>query len=154
MTKIRCAITEKLDRRGFLRASAIGVSAMSSVLTSCGGLRYARSSMDGADIRIDRRDVDAPGVLVDGPDGELPIFLRVLGPDQFSALSMRCMHRGCQVESVGERFVCPCHGSEYAADGRVLVGPSELPLVEYRVLADDTRIVIHMNAPVARERRA
>ena len=66
MTKIRCVIMEKLDRRGFLRASAIGVSAMSSVLTSCGGLRYVRSSMDGADIRIDRRDVDAPGVLVDG----------------------------------------------------------------------------------------
>lgn len=154
MFKIHGVTPEQLDRRGFLRATTIGVCAMSPLLASCAGLRYARSSRDGAEIRVDRRDVVAPGVLVDGPDGELPIYLRVLALDEFSALSMRCMHRGCQVESVGERFVCPCHGSEFAADGRVIIGPSELPLIEYRVTADDTRIVIHFNTPVARERRS
>ena len=38
------------------------------------------------------------GVLVDAPEGALPIFVRAVEGKGFRALSTRCMHRGCQVE--------------------------------------------------------
>lgn len=131
-------------------ASVVGRGALLTLLASCGGMRYARSSIVGREIQIDRKELTAPGVLVDGPDGELPIYIRVLDADRFSALSTRCMHRGCQVEPVNDRFVCPCHGSEYGADGRVLKGPTELPLVEYRITTRVEQIVVHLDATVSR----
>lgn len=131
-------------------ASVVGRSALLTLLASCGGLRYARSSIVGREIQIDRKELVAPGVLVDGPDGELPIYVRVLADNQFSALSTRCMHRGCQVEPVNDRFVCPCHGSEYGTDGRILKGPTELPLVEYRITSRAQQIVVHLDVTVSK----
>lgn len=154
-----------IDRRKFLKglethgaaalcARVVGVGALASVLSSCGGVRYARSTMVGTQLIIDRKELAAGSVLVDGPEGELPIHIRQLDADRFRALSTRCMHRGCQVDPANDRFVCPCHGSEYAADGAVLSGPTELPLVEYRVIAEAERIVVHLDAVVAKERRS
>jgi menaquinol-cytochrome c reductase iron-sulfur subunit len=41
-----------------------------------------------------------------------------------------CPHLGCRYDwrpGLG-RFVCPCHGSEFSLDGRVLAGPAPRPL--------------------------
>jgi nitrite reductase/ring-hydroxylating ferredoxin subunit len=44
----------------------------------------------------------------------------------FTALSAACPHLGCGVarRRRGGGFACPCHDSEFAADGAVLGGPS------------------------------
>lgn len=157
-----CGSRSGIDRRRFLRllevrgvaalcAHAVGATALASFASGCGGFRYAHSSLVGSQLFVERKDLTALGVIVDGPDGELPLYVRMISADEFTALSMRCMHRGCQVEPMDERFVCPCHGSEYGADGRVLKGPTERPLLEYRVTANATRITIHLDAPIARE---
>jgi len=41
-----------------------------------------------------------------------------------------CPHLGCRYNWHPEsrRFVCPCHGSVFALDGKVLAGPSPRPL--------------------------
>lgn len=53
------------------------------------------------------------------------------------ALSATCTHLGCQVRWDAEvkRFLCPCHGGEYDAQGRVVAGPPPRPLdtIEVRV---------------------
>ena len=150
-----------MNRRRFLRvlehggAAALGArvgsaSVAASLLAACGGLRFAPSSLQGSLLMVARADITAAGVLVDAPEGALPIFVRAVENDRVRALSTRCMHRGCQVEPAADRFVCPCHGSEYAADGSVLTGPTELPLVEYRVTVADTRVTIHLDEPVTR----
>lgn len=41
-----------------------------------------------------------------------------------------CTHLGCRYEwqANSEHFVCPCHGSVFSKDGRVLAGPAPRPL--------------------------
>ncbi len=54
-------------------------------------------------------------------------------------------HLGCMVDWKSERnrFVCPCHGSEYDAMGRVEKGPAKrsLPLVTVVVKQNQIRLV-------------
>jgi len=45
-------------------------------------------------------------------------------------LNAVCTHLGCVVpwSAPNNKFMCPCHGSQYGADGRVVRGPAPLPL--------------------------
>ena len=47
-----------------------------------------------------------------------------------TVFSPTCPHLGCQFNwnPANRRFECPCHGSIYAEDGRVLGGPAPRPL--------------------------
>jgi glycine/D-amino acid oxidase-like deaminating enzyme/nitrite reductase/ring-hydroxylating ferredoxin subunit len=48
------------------------------------------------------------------------------GEGKLVAVSPRCTHLGCQVNwnSAERSWDCPCHGSRFAPDGRVLEGPA------------------------------
>ncbi|XP_071725867.1 uncharacterized protein [Rutidosis leptorrhynchoides] len=54
-----------------------------------------------------------------------------------------CTHLGCIVpwNTVKKKFMCPCHGSQYDNDGRVLSGPASLPLELAHVDIDDDKVV-------------
>ncbi|MFJ5533882.1 FAD-dependent oxidoreductase [Streptomyces sp. NPDC093261] len=49
---------------------------------------------------------------------------------QLRALSARCTHLGCLVafNRAEQAWECPCHGSRFGLDGRVLQGPATRPL--------------------------
>ncbi len=49
------------------------------------------------------------------------------------AVNPTCTHAGCTVnwEQDQKSFVCPCHESKFAADGKVLGGPAAEPLQTY-----------------------
>ena len=50
---------------------------------------------------------------------------------------MLCTHEGCPVNPpVGSRINCPCHGSQYDLDGKVLRGPAQLSLSRYAAAYD------------------
>jgi uncharacterized protein with NAD-binding domain and iron-sulfur cluster/rubrerythrin len=54
----------------------------------------------------------------------------------FSALSARCTHQGCDVDWVeaNRAFLCPCHGGRYDAEGKVLQGPPPAALAKFETL--------------------
>lgn len=54
---------------------------------------------------------------------------------EFAATSIVCTHFGCEVEvaEAGKSLACPCHGSQFAADGAVRHGPAKRPLRRYVV---------------------
>jgi len=56
------------------------------------------------------------------------VYVLALGGGAFSALSPICTHLGCTVDIQGARLVCPCHGSTYDREGKVLKGPAERAL--------------------------
>ena len=81
-------------------------------------------------------------------------------PEGFRALSAVCTHLRCTtgpfVPPGGQwkesHARCPCHGSIFARDGRVLQGPAPRPLDFYRVsLAPDGRLLVDTAATVGKD---
>jgi Rieske Fe-S protein len=82
---------------------------------------------------------DAPAgmafVMADGGEQNAagnPTFGGFLTRDHgtLRALAITCPHLGCSYafDDGKKHFVCPCHGSEFALDGRVIHGPATSPL--------------------------
>ena len=82
--------------------------------------------------------------LVLGLDGE-PYFLLVRDGRLLDyALRAECTHLGClvQPDAFGSGFACPCHGSNYAADGAVTRGPAPRSLGIAKVTEDEKGLVV------------
>ncbi|MDB5033517.1 MAG: plastoquinol--plastocyanin reductase [Chlorobi bacterium] len=63
---------------------------------------------------------------------------------KITALSPICTHQGCTINDFNAslmRFECPCHGSRYDAEGKVLRGPAPLPLKSYTLTFDGTNVI-------------
>lgn len=75
------------------------------------------------------------------------VFL-VRDGDRVKALSATCTHLGCQVrwEKEKGRFLCPCHGGIYDAQGRVVGGPPPRPLdtIDVRVDAATDDVLVRV----------
>ena len=69
-----------------------------------------------------------PGSVTFLQDRRLFVFN---GKDGFYSVSSVCSHLGCNVKRDGSGFECPCHGSRFDANGRVVQGPAPAPLAWY-----------------------
>ena len=60
------------------------------------------------------------------------------------AFGPQCTHLGCAYhwEMAQGKFVCPCHGSYFSIDGKVLDGPAPRPLDRYLTKIDNNRLQI------------
>ena len=133
-------------RRKFMRTTVLGMAALA--LPSCASLAAVRVPRSSGDVRLDLdahpRLAESNGILKILPDGfTTPVYV-VAVEGGFLALSAVCQHLGCTVGAQGDRFVCPCHGSTYARDGRVLRGPTERPLVQFPVVRSGRELVIRV----------
>ncbi len=83
-------------------------------------------------------------VLAQGLKGD-PTYLIVDGPDTIRnyGLNAVCTHLGCVVpwQASENKFICPCHGSQYNEQGKVVRGPAPLSLALAHVEVDDSDTV-------------
>jgi cytochrome b6-f complex iron-sulfur subunit len=125
-------------RRDFV---LIGVSALAT--SGCAGARYLAPRVSSGRLAIASADIGPEGAaFLQTPDMPRPVYVRRLASGEVVALLASCTHQGCQPEPIGERLVCPCHGSEFAFDGNVLQGPAERPLVRYEVTEEGGELVV------------
>jgi Rieske Fe-S protein len=114
------------SRRDFLgevwRLAGIGSSAL--------GLGFLFRSLPPA--RGESREVElTPDLLARLGSGEGFVLngLFVTGTTSApKALSLECPHLGCTVAPGPSGFACPCHGSRFDRDGRVVSGPASRSL--------------------------
>ncbi len=61
---------------------------------------------------------------------EAEIFI-VPNGKSLTVLSRTCPHLGCKVrlDEQKQRFICPCHGSQFQLNGRFIAGPAQKPLM-------------------------
>ncbi|MEH2272310.1 MAG: ubiquinol-cytochrome c reductase iron-sulfur subunit [Nostoc sp.] len=90
-------------------------------------------------------DLDKTGQLLakDSPAG--PVL--VVGTSKagtLTAVNPTCTHAGCTVawKADAKKFACPCHGSEYGADGKVQKGPATNPLKTYAAKIEGNSVVV------------
>jgi cytochrome b6-f complex iron-sulfur subunit len=57
--------------------------------------------------------------------------------DAVYALNLVCTHLGCTVAVTSTGLSCPCHGSRFDRQGKVLTGPADRPLARLRVEEKD-----------------
>ena len=58
------------------------------------------------------------------------------------ALSLVCTHLGCTVTVSAHELACPCHGSIFDRQGRVLKGPADRPLGRLKVEERGERVEV------------
>ena len=91
---------------------------------------------------------EPPGTraLIAGLAGE-PTYLTIQMDGSVSPMGIvdNCTHLGCTFpwNANDQQFQCPCHGSLYAPDGRVIRGPAPLPLKIVHVAVKDNAIWIY-----------
>lgn len=140
-----------MERRHFLRIMAGGGTLAAACAAGAG---LARSLFPTS---IRNRDVCRIGWTSDFPLNtytyvpEYGLFVH-RSPRGMRALSARCTHLGCSVLAREEGFLCPCHGSRFDTDGRVLAGAAQRDLPWLRVSqAPDGRLLVHTSERVSPE---
>ena len=75
--------------------------------------------------------------------GPMPPLIVTRDGDEYFVVSSECTHAGCTIPAFTAAKVsqCPCHGSRYGPDGRVLRGPAPAPLVSYLHGIDATGVM-------------
>ena len=83
--------------------------------------------------------------LVQGLKGD-PTYLTVEGPEAIGnyGINAICTHLGCVVpwNSGANKFMCPCHGSQYDSTGMVVRGPAPLSLALAHVSVENDNVFL------------
>jgi cytochrome b6-f complex iron-sulfur subunit len=146
-------MSDKISRRDFIKKSAIGVVAGSAVIS---GLNLNVLSAQSAKGVVRKSGDDLVVKLADNPalttvGGHVKatdeIMLIRTDESKFIAVSTICRHKGCDVELEGDKFVCPCHGSEYTLQGKVTTGPSKDNLKTFETMFDSNGGSITIKMP-------
>ncbi len=142
----------KLSRRSFIETTALGAGGalVLARLAACqrgGGTDGSITPVNGqatlSFAQYPALMTAGDGVVVDAPNGPLAVIRT--GATTATALSAVCTHSGCTVEvqsGSGTTLFCPCHGSEFDVNGRVLAGPARTPLKVYTAALDMTGVTV------------
>ncbi len=114
------------SRRSFLRLSCIYVgSFIASMCVGVGWLLRSAKPLVLPDrsprFKIGMPDQFPPGTIQEFPHRKVVLFSDDAG---MHAISTVCTHLGCVVGRQEKGFYCPCHGSEFDLEGRVVGGPA------------------------------
>ncbi|MTJ07452.1 ubiquinol-cytochrome c reductase iron-sulfur subunit [Anabaena sp. UHCC 0204] len=81
-------------------------------------------------------ELDKTGQLLaeNSPVGAVLVVGTSQATQKLIAVNPNCTHQGCTIEwkAKQSKFVCPCHGAEFARDGKVKKSPAEKPLKTYQ----------------------
>jgi Rieske Fe-S protein len=145
----------KISRRDFIKKSAFGAVAGGTMLSSMNLDAFVRAAAKSGLGRKSGDDLvvklsDSPSLSKTGGTVKVSDEIMLIRKSETEFLAVRtiCSHKGCDVELEGNKFVCPCHGSEYTIDGKVTEGPAKADLKTFETIFDSDKgtITIQMSA--------
>lgn len=143
-----------MNRRTFIKSSCLaclGGALAAGALPGCSSTYYAAVTLDGRQLVVKKSEflqvikeetALRPFVVLKHGEVEFPIAVYRFDEDDFAALYLQCTHQGCEVRPQTVLLACPCHGSEYDRQGKVLEGPAERDLKRFPVKTDHENIYI------------
>ena len=135
---------ESTSRRSFFTRLWVflGIIALAELIAVLFGYfkprKQAASAMDVESIiNAGRVDKFEPGTVTTFVRGKF--YLARLDDGGFLALSRTCTHLGCTVPWVAKenKFVCPCHSSEFDINGEVISPPAPRALDIYPIVIEN-----------------
>ncbi|MCI0692063.1 ubiquinol-cytochrome c reductase iron-sulfur subunit [candidate division KSB1 bacterium] len=64
-------------------------------------------------------------------------------PDTFTALTAICTHQACTITGYNNQiYTCPCHGSQFNTNGRVVRGPATNALRTFQTQFASNQLII------------
>ena len=138
-----------MNRRNFLNWVGVGTitSSLPVAIAACSSKETTQNtpkSQEWQNIGTSN-ELNTNGKLLakNTPVGEVLVVKTSLA-NNLVAVNPSCTHAGCTVEWKNDtnKFVCPCHGSEFGVDGKVIAAPATTPLKTYAVKIDGDTILV------------
>ncbi len=145
------AVGEKGDvsRRDFLGLASLGVAVLSGLTVLSGVFRLAKPNVryeESTRFKIGTPENFPVGTVRKLDDKGIFIFSN---DDGLHAITSVCTHLGCIVGITETGFQCPCHGSKYDANGKVIGGPAPRNLAWLDITQDvDGSLVVDTSKEV------
>jgi len=139
---------KEINRRSFLKRSAsiFAIAAGGLAVISLFRQIFPRSLGQRKRIKVGKSVIYPVDTFTYLADQKIFIYRDHEGVKAVSAI---CTHLGCVLEISDDGFDCPCHGSCYDKQGRVLAGPAPRALQWYEVSkAADGQIIIDLTRKV------
>lgn len=135
---------------------ALTLAGVTAWIAGCGGsptspstaplLTRVNAPVSGGAVRLDVSATPAlatagSAALIDTSSGSFLVSRDTA--DAFTALTAVCTHESCIVTGFqDQRYVCPCHGSQYTTSGSVTKGPAPRALKQFATSFDGTTLTI------------
>jgi len=132
-----------VSRRDFLGLASMGAAILSLLTVLAGLLRMTKANVHyeaSKRFKIGKPEEFPIGIVKKLDDRSVFIFA---DSDGLHAISSVCTHLGCIISNTEWGFQCPCHGSQFDRDGKVIAGPAprSLPWVEVSRHVDGNIVV-------------
>ena len=139
---------EFLEQTAALAVLGASTGTLATLLTGCTTVRYVSGteSTTANAVTVTLAEFADGAFVVVRKGGKLsaPVYLCKHADGAFSALVMKCTHKGCEVRPAGDLLTCPCHGSEFTNKGVVLSPPALENLLSFRTSVDAVSVTIHL----------
>ena len=141
-----------MERRSFIKQCSVfcaGSMGMAILMESCGSIHYANNTIDANKIKvlkselIDAKKTEREFVVIRNEKLQFPICLFSKN-GMYTALYMQCTHQGCELKPNKTVLVCPCHGSEFSSEGKVMSAPADRDLKQFKVISDNESVYIEL----------
>ena len=141
-----------MERRDFIKNCTMlctGGIVLSALFQGCGSIHYAASSIEVNKIKvnkaefIDTKNGERKFVVVRSESLQFPICIYKQN-SEYVAVYMQCTHQGCELQPNKSSLVCPCHGSEFSTDGKVMSPPADKDLKQFKISTTNENIYIEL----------
>lgn len=140
-----------MNRRAFINWVGVGwlASSLPVAIAACSSqTTQAESTNNKGGFKtvgtVAQLDKDSQLLNKNSPVGAV-LVVRTNSGSKLSAVNPSCTHAGCPVgwQAKSQKFVCPCHGSEFGTDGKVLKGPASKPLKTYQAKIEGNSVLVN-----------
>ncbi len=145
-----------MDRKNFIKTcglACVGGGAMATLLQSCGVSKTLSGTIRDSDLLVSLSDFETRAgnethykkyIVVNNDLLKFPICLYRFDAHNYSALWLRCVHQGAELQVFGDKLQCPAHGSEFDNKGTVTNGPADKNLRSFPVTIDGNNLKISL----------
>lgn len=144
-----------MERRTFTKTCimCLAGSIIPPVLAGCHSTYYTQGTIEPNGISVLRSEFtylkkEQPMIreyiIVRNEGLTFPIYLYRFSDQEYSALLMKCTHKGAELNASGDHLHCPSHGSAFDNKGTVAQGPAEKNLRSFKVFSDNEKIFIDL----------